>query len=77
LQTGKGLLSFREGDWKLRFTKNPKWTGKKMSFPDAPFELYTLADDPYEKTDLASNKPEKVADMKRVLLELMDRGRTR
>jgi len=77
LQTGKGLLAFREGDWKLRFTENPKWTGNKMIFPDAPFELYNLADDPNEKIDLAEKRPERVADMKKLLSELIDKGRTR
>lgn len=77
LQNGNGLLAFREGDWKLRFTENPKWTGKKMNLPDAPFELYNLANDPNEKTDLAESKPERVDDMKKLLLELIDKGRTR
>jgi len=54
-----------------------KWTEKKMILPDAPFELYNLADDPNEKVDLAENRPERVADMKKLLLELIDKGRTR
>ena len=48
-----------------------------MILPDAPFELYNLADDPNEKVDLAENRPERVADMKKLLLELIDKGRTR
>ena len=77
LQTGKGLLAFRQGDWKLRFTKVPKWTGKTIKFPETFFELYNLADDPHEKTDLAKNKPERVAEMQELLFDLIKRGRTR
>lgn len=77
LQTGKGLLAFRQGDWKLRLTEVPEWTGKKARFPDNSFELYNLADDPYEKTDQAENKPERVAEMRKQLSDLIERGRTR
>jgi arylsulfatase A len=73
LQTGKGLLAFRQGDWKLRATKLPKWTGTKAKFPDESFELYNLAVDPYEKIDLA----EQVVDMHKLLLDLLERGRSR
>ncbi len=77
LQTGRGLLAFRQGDWKLRFKKAPKWTGKKATFPDTSCELYNLADDPYEKTDLAESQPERVAEMQELLFDIIERGRTR
>jgi hypothetical protein len=48
-----------------------------MIIPDAPFELYNLADDPNEKIDLAEKRPERVADMKKCLLELIDKGHSR
>jgi len=77
LQTGRGLLAFRHGDWKLRLTEVPEWTGRKAKFPDRSFELYNLADDPYEKTDLAENNPEQVAEMQNLLLDLIEKGHTR
>ena len=77
LQTGRGLLAFRQGDWKLRFTKVPKWTGLKAEFPDNSFELFNLADDPYEQTDLTKIEPERVKEMQEVLMDLIERGCTR
>lgn len=77
LQTGHGQLSFRNGDWKLRFTERPVWTGPDVTFPDAPHELYNLADDPFEQNDLASANPDRVAAMERHLMELIKKGRTR
>ncbi len=77
LQTGNGLLAFRQGDWKLRYEKTPKTSEEKATFLDSPVELYNLADDPYETTDLAENNPERVAEMKKVLSNLLERGRTR
>ncbi len=77
LQTGRGLLAFRQGDWKLRFTKAPKWTGQTVTFPDTSYELYNLAADPYEQTNLADSKPNQVVEMQRRLLDLIERGRSR
>lgn len=76
-QTGRGVLAFRQGDWKLRFTKAPKWIGKRAQFPDGACELYNLANDPFEKTDLAKGEPERVAEMQELLLDLIERGRSR
>jgi arylsulfatase A-like enzyme len=77
LQTGRGLLAFRDGKWKLRFTETPEWTDQKVKFPEAPFELYNLADDPFEQSDLAEKMPERVAGMKSRLMDLIERGSTR
>ncbi len=32
--------------------------------PGGPLELYNLADDPYEKHDLAASMPEKLAELR-------------
>lgn len=76
-QTGRGVLAFRHGDWKLRFTKAPKWTGKDARFPDKPYELYNLADDPHEKTDLSKINPERVTEMQGLLMDLLRKGLSR
>ncbi|MCP4309554.1 MAG: arylsulfatase, partial [bacterium] len=75
LQNGSGRLAFRDGDWKLRFTKKPTWKGKKVKFKKAPVELYNLADDPFEQTDLAAKMPERVSEMKSRLIRLIKKGR--
>ena len=77
LQTGRGLLAFRDGDWKLRFTETPEWTGQKVKFTGAPYELYNLADDPFEENDLAEKMPGLVAEMESRLMGLIEKGRTR
>ena len=55
------FTTYRKGDWKLIYYYNPDTTGEPS------WKLYNLKDDPYETTDLAENKPEKVASM----IELM------
>lgn len=51
-----GEYSLRFGDWKLLQLKN----GQR--------ELFKIADDPYEKTDLTAQQPEKVEELERRLL---------
>ncbi len=77
LQTGHGLLSFRDGDWKLCFTERPEWTGQSVKFQEAPYELYNLADDPFEEDNLAATMPERVSDMESSLMGLIEKGSTR
>lgn len=76
LQTGRGLLSFRYNDWKLRLTKNPTWQGDKVELPNDEYELYQLADDPAETNDLFAKYPEQVAELKGRLLDLLNKGRS-
>lgn len=42
-----------------------------------PYELYNLKDDPSEANDVASANAERVARMKKILVEARDRGSTR
>jgi arylsulfatase A-like enzyme len=51
--------------------------GQKVKFQDAPYELYNLADDPFEVTNLAEKMPERVAEMENYLMGLIEKGRTR
>ncbi|RYD23149.1 MAG: arylsulfatase [Verrucomicrobiaceae bacterium] len=63
-------IAVRMGDWKLiRFSGGGK--GKKGQ----RHELYNLAADPSEKTDLAASKPEKVTEMNTRLEELVKNPR--
>lgn len=75
-QTGSGVLAFREGDWKLRFSKAPKWSGKGVTLR-SPVSLYNLAEDPAEKNDLSKEKPGRVNEMSKRLEDLLKRGRSR
>lgn len=60
--TGFRSAAVRDGDWKLIVSKN----GDKA-------ELFDLGRDPFEKTDLASQEPERVAALRRLLAELARR----
>ena len=77
LQTGKGLLAFRQDNWKLRFTKTPNWRGEEIELPKASYELYNLADDPAEKNDLSKTHSERAKEMRELLLDLLKKGRSR
>lgn len=77
LQTGKGLLSFRNDDWKLRLKKNPSWQGDKADLSNVSSELYDLASDPSEKNDLAAKHPERVKELQALLQRLLNSGRSR
>ncbi len=60
-------LALRKGDWKLIHQSGSLDEGKS--------ELYNLAEDPYEKNDLALEKPQIAADLRRLMSEqrAMDR----
>ncbi|MGE3315302.1 MAG: arylsulfatase [Planctomycetaceae bacterium] len=49
--------ALRLGDWKL------------VQLPDAPPQLFNLATDPFEKMDLASSHPDKLAELQKLLAE--------
>lgn len=76
LQTSRGALAFRQGDWKLRFTKPTVWKGQKAILPDK-YELYNLSEDPSEQNDLSSQQSGRVNIMRSCLLDLLKRGRSR
>ncbi len=76
LQTGKGRLAFRHGDWKLRFTKGSTWNGQDVELP-MKYELYNLADDPAEANDLTPKHPDRAKEMRKLLLDLIKKGRSR
>nr|AMR08613.1 arylsulfatase [uncultured bacterium] len=50
-----GRSAVRKGDWKIRLLEQPYGPGE--------WQLFNLADDPTETTDLAAEKPEKLKEM--------------
>lgn len=75
-QNGRGVLAFRDGDWKLRVSKAPKWNGD-VAVLQPPFYLHNLASDPAEETNLARKHPDRVKKMGRHLEDLLKQGRSR
>jgi arylsulfatase A-like enzyme len=56
-------VAVRQGDWKLIIQRKP----------EAPAELFNLAEDPNEQKDRAADRPERVAALKRLLVRLAER----
>lgn len=54
---GSGDASLRHGGWKLIVRKK------------GGSELFNITEDPFEKTDLAKDQPEKVAELRALLLQ--------
>jgi arylsulfatase A-like enzyme len=87
--SSEGEFAIREGDWKLILcpgsggwsppTRSPSpWTQPK---PDSfeglpPYQLYNLAVDPKETTNLAAKHPEIVQRLGRLMRETIERGRS-
>lgn len=55
---------FRDGDWKVIYHYYPS-----RATEDSHYQLYNLADDPFESTNLAEQQPEQ---LKRMMLELIE-----
>ena len=88
-QTFAMKLSIRKGNWKYidhkgsggnNYEKPGEWGMKQYALPDtdpdAPGQLYNLARDPGETTNLYSKNPEKVAELKGLLERSKASGRT-
>ncbi|MDB4537702.1 sulfatase-like hydrolase/transferase, partial [Akkermansiaceae bacterium] len=88
-QTFAMKLSIRKGDWKYldhkgsggnNYEKPGEWGMKQFALPDtdpdAPGQLFNLATDPGETTNLYSKHPEKVAELKGLLEKSKASGRT-
>jgi len=63
-----GVPGLRRGPWKLIFEQDPK--------AKTEVQLYNLDDDIGEKTDLAAEKPELVAEMRALMDRLVSDGRS-
>lgn len=88
-QTISLAMSIREGHWKYldhkgsggnNYDRPGEWGMSPYKIadtdPDAPGQLYNLENDPGETTNLYSQYPEKVAQMKAKLDEFVKRGRS-
>ncbi|MFO0901850.1 MAG: arylsulfatase [Pirellulales bacterium] len=84
---GAATLSIRRGDWKYLDhrgsggnhynTPGLKPFALPDAAPDAPGQLYNLADDPGETTNLYEKRPEVVAELKQLLEQSKAAGRSR
>jgi len=70
----RGVPSLRDGPWK--YIPAPGAAGRKAEIPSQPIQLYHLGEDPGETDNLAARMPEKVAEMKTRLDELIAQGRS-
>jgi arylsulfatase A len=71
----QGLASLRSGDWKyIAGAGSGGWS--KGGEPDAPVQLYHLAEDLGETNNLAKIKPEKLAELQAMFEEIISRGRS-
>jgi arylsulfatase A-like enzyme len=75
MQSGSsGAMTIRSGDWKLidqpgsgGFSKSPK-----LQAGDPPGQLYNLREDPTERNNLFQKQPERVAELTRLMKQIVN-----
>jgi arylsulfatase A len=77
-----GNFGFRAGDWKLvrhdsKSARNLVVERKLANTPVPRFQLFDLAKDPGEETNLIGQHPERAATMKQRLADYIESGRSR
>ena len=73
-----GDFSIREGDWKYIDAKgHGGFTLIKEFVPDDSIQLYNIANDPYEKSNIFNEYPEKVNELKTLLEKYKEDGYSR
>jgi arylsulfatase A len=78
----RGNFGLRAGDWKLhryggKTARNVVVETKLANTPVPPFQLFNLADDPAEKTNVIDKHPDVAARLKAQLKKIIEDGRTR
>jgi arylsulfatase A-like enzyme len=58
---------YRDGDWKVIYHYFPSEVSQ-----GSHYQLYNLADDPFESTNLADSRPEKLAEMMGALVDSLE-----
>ncbi len=68
------FTTWRDGDWKVIYHTLPdrKTTGGHIQFSDGHFELFNLAEDPFEQTNLAKSEPVKLKQMMQGLIAQLE-----
>lgn len=75
--SGGGKFALRRGEWKLIEGRGSGgWTRVETSDDDPPGQLYNLATDPKETTNLYLSRPEVVAELRGRLDEVRSAGRS-
>jgi arylsulfatase A len=80
-QSNNGSFAIRQGPWKLLFAADSGgWSSPRPNTAETnglpPLQLYNLATDPSEKTNVQESNGEIVKKLTRQMLQLMDQGRT-
>lgn len=68
------FTTWRDGDWKVIYHTLPSepTTGGHMQFEGGHYELFDLASDPFESTNLAPTKPKELRRMMKGLITALD-----
>lgn len=68
------FTTWRDGDWKVIYHTLPetKTTGNRIQFAGGNFELFNLADDPFEQKNLAKSKPQELKRMMKGLIAQLE-----
>lgn len=75
-----GNYGFRVGDWKLQRHDSKRTRNRDLRLVNEPvpkFQLFNLADDPGEQTDVTDRHPEVAERLQTRLAEIIDAGRSR
>ena len=74
----KGEFAIRQGDWKLLLANySGGWSQPSKRNPEEPpYQLFNLKEDPEETKDLSKQYPEKVQQLRQLLIKYVKEGRS-
>lgn len=69
------FTTWRDGDWKVIFHALPEkpTTGGHIQFADGKYELFNLADDPFESKNLAKSRPTELRRMMKGMIAALEK----